>query len=239
MSMPISAGEYDQGWEDLWDDMKIYGPFARHLRRIVFSLLEPLHFSSVLDVGCGQGTFLLELSSKYPNLHIFGTEYSHRAIEIVQERIPWGNFKFLDLSKGTIPGRFDLVCCMEILEHIEDDVTAINNLVAMTDRYLLVTAPQGRMRKIELNYGHVRNYAPGELPTKLFNAGLTIIKKIKWGYPFYSPFYRDLINLIKGVGTTGKFRLYKKYISKLIYTLFLCNSWNRGDELVILAENQK
>jgi SAM-dependent methyltransferase len=237
MNLPISSEEYDHGWTDLWDDMKQYGPFARHHRRIIYSLIKPLLFSSVLDVGCGQGSFLQEISQKYPDVEIFGTEFSPRAVEIVQNRLPRGHFDQLDLSKSPYSGKFDLVTALEILEHIEDDVSAINNLAAMTGHYLIISVPQGRMRKIELTYGHVRNYVPGELEKKLFNAGLKINKVIEWGFPFYSPLYRNLLDVIKGAGTTGKYGPTQKTIAQLIYVIFLINSWNKGDELVILAEN--
>lgn len=239
MGIPFSSEEYDRSWINLWDDMKIYGPFARHLRRIVYHLIDPLSFSSVLDVGCGQGSFLLELSGKYPCIQIYGTEYSSKAVEIVRNRISTGQFEQMDLSKAALPGKYDLVICMEILEHIEDDVTAIKNLVSMTGHYLLVSSPHGRMRKIELSYGHVRNYAPGELTKKLTNVGLSIVKVVEWGFPFYSPLYRDMMNFMKGVGTTGKYGLRQQTIAQLIYIIFLLNSWKRGDELVILAEKRK
>ncbi|MCE9646965.1 MAG: 50S ribosomal protein L11 methyltransferase [Chloroflexi bacterium] len=35
--------------------MKVYGPTARHTRRLVLKLLDGLPFESVLDAGCGTG----------------------------------------------------------------------------------------------------------------------------------------------------------------------------------------
>jgi hypothetical protein len=50
----MNTAQYDQGWESEWDDMKKYGPFARHLRRLIMNLLRSVSFDSVLDVSCGQ-----------------------------------------------------------------------------------------------------------------------------------------------------------------------------------------
>lgn len=60
-----STGQYDQGWESQWDDMKKYDPFARHLRRLILSVIQPLQFESVLDVSCGQGALLTEIAEGF------------------------------------------------------------------------------------------------------------------------------------------------------------------------------
>lgn len=57
----MSTAAYDEGWQSKWDDMKAYGPFSRHLRRIIKEMIRPLEFRSVLDVGCRQESLLQEL----------------------------------------------------------------------------------------------------------------------------------------------------------------------------------
>ncbi len=231
----MEAVEYDRAWETR-DDMKIYGPFSRTLRHIIVNLIRPLAFDSVLDVGCGQGSFLKLLSSDFPEIQVSGTDFSMKAIEMARLRVPNGRFQLLNLSKEHLDETFDLVVCSEVLEHIIDDKVAIQNLVSMTDKYLVVSAPQGRMRPFEIAVGHVRNYASGELVRKLKQEGLSIIRVIEWGFPFYSPLYRDLLNGLGGKGTTGEIGPLRKLISLGIYGLFKLCSSKHGDEIVILAE---
>jgi SAM-dependent methyltransferase len=233
----MNAAEYDRGWETEWSDMKQYGPFSRHLRRLIFDLIRPLEFESVLDVGCGQGSFLEGLRFKFPQVKLHGTEISHQAIAMARSRVPEGRFEFLDLAQGHLNETFDLIVCSEVLEHIQDDTSAIRHLRAMTNKYLIVSSPQGRMRSLEpAAYGHVRNYARGELVAKLKQAGLYVLKVIEWGFPLYSPLYRDLMNLIGGRGTTGQYGAGQKLAAQILYLLFKLNSSKRGDELVVLAE---
>jgi SAM-dependent methyltransferase len=227
---------YDIGWEYQWDDMKKYGPFSRHLRRIIIHVIRDVSFQSVMDVGCGQGSFLIELMSKFPGIKINGVELSPKAIQIAKSRIPEGRFIELDITKSHLSESFDLVICSEVLEHIQEDIAALRNLAIMTKKYLVVTSPQGRMRKFEdSEMGHVRNYKPGELAEKLELNGFRIISLIEWGFPFYSPLYRNLLELIGGKGTTGKFGFTRKLISHVIYLLFFLNSSKNGDEVIILA----
>lgn len=232
----ISISQYDQGWETEWDDMKKYGPFSRHLRRLIGNLIEPLVFETVLDVGCGQGSFLAELRAKFPHIKPYGIDISPKALDLARGRVPDGEFHILDITQQALDKKFNLVLCSEVLEHLSDDLAAIQNLGSMTGKYLIVSAPQGRMRRFEAGVGHVRNYAPGELVHKLEQNGFGIIRTLEWGFPFYSPLYRNFIELVRGRGVGGKFGLTRKLISKVVYTLFRLNSSKRGDEILVLAE---
>lgn len=232
----LSVAEYDMGWENKWDDMKIYGPFSRHLRRLILDLIRPLEFKSVLDAGCGQGALLAEIQSEFPHIRPYGIDLSGSAIALARSRVYGGEFRTLDLATEFLENKFDLVICSEVLEHIQDDVAAIRHLAAMTRKYLVVTAPHGRMRPSEVVMGHVRNYARGELARKLAQSGLRVTRTVEWGFPFYSPLYRDFLDRIGNRGTSGKYGVMRKMIAQGLYALFALNSTQRGDEVLMLAE---
>ena len=233
-TMPAVA--YDQGWQSKWDDMKKYGPFSRHLRRIIKKIIRPLEFQSVLDVGCGQGSLLQELQAEFPRVKPYGIDLSASAIELARERVSGGRFCVLDITAESLEQKCDLVICSEVLEHIPDDITALQNLRKMTLKYLLISTPQGRMRGFERQYGHVRNYAAGELVSKIEASGFEVASIVEWGFPFYSPLYRDFLELTGSKGTTGEFGPGRKVLSNLIYYLFKLNSSRRGDEIFVLAK---
>ena len=232
----MSTTSYDHGWETKWDDMKRYGPLSRHIRRILKMIIRPLEFESVLDVGCGQGSLLEELRCEFPHIRPHGIDISKSAVELADRRVSGGRFWVLDITKESLDEKVDLVVCSEVLEHIPDDVAALRNLRQMTAKYLVVSTPQGRMRRFEKTVGHVRNYAPGELVEKLEQSGFTAVSIVEWGFPFYSPLYRNLLNLTGSKGTTGEFGLARRLISNIIYLLFMFNSSKRGDEIFVLAK---
>jgi len=232
----LSAESYDKAWEFEWDDMKKYGPFSRHLRRIIKQIIRPLEFESVLDVGCGQGSFLAELQAEFPGIKPRGIDLSPSAIKLARERVPGGRFAVMDISEQALNEKCDLVVCSEVLEHIPDDIIALRNLRKMTGKYLLISTPQGRMRQFEKQVGHVRNYAAGELVKKLEMSGFGIVSIVEWGFPFYSPLYRNFLELTGSKGTTGEFGQARKLISCFIYFLFFLNSSRRGDEIFVLAQ---
>ncbi len=232
----MSAATYDRGWESRWDDMKRYGPFSRHVRRIIKDMIRPLTFESVLDVGCGQGSLLADLCTEFPHIEPHGVDISASALRLAHAKVPAGQFWPLDITQGHLDRQFDLVVCSEVLEHIPDDLAALSNLAHMTGRYLIISTVQGRMRHFEAQaVGHVRNYAPGELVQKVELSGLRPVQVVEWGFPFYSPLYRDLLELTGSRGTTGEFGPVRRVISSAIYWLFMLNSSRRGDEIFVLA----
>ena len=103
--------------------MKKYGPFSRHLRRIIKKMIRPLEFKSMLDVGCGQGSFLVELQPEFPNIKPCGIDISSSAVELARRRVPDGQF-WVGYYRQAFEEKCDLVICSEVLEHIPDDISA-------------------------------------------------------------------------------------------------------------------
>ncbi len=228
--------DYEEIWKTTWGDVQTYGPFHKHLRRIIKQIIQPLHFESVLDVGCGQGSFLEELQLQFPNIKPHGIDISSSAVVLARQRVPGGSFCVMDITEKFFDEPCDLVVCSEVLEHIRDDYAALRNLRKMTGKYLLVSTPQGRMRRFETQVGHIRNYAPGELVNKIESTGFSVLSVVEWGFPFYSPLYRNFLDLTGSKGTTGEFGPFRKAIAKLLYVVFALNSSKRGDEIFVLAK---
>jgi SAM-dependent methyltransferase len=233
----MSTDKYDYGWDAKWDDMKKYGPMSRHIRRNIKRLIRPLSFETVLDVGCGQGSFLAELRSEFPHIKACGTDISNSAITLARQKVAGGEFWVLDTTAEHIDRQFDLLVCSEVLEHIPDDIAMLQNMARMAKKYLVISTVQGRMRSFEPEeVGHVRNYAPGELVKKVEASGFRVRKVVEWGFPFYSPLYRNFLDLTGSKGTTGDFGWKRRVLANLVYALFLLNSSKRGDEIFVLAE---
>jgi len=216
-------------------DMKKYGPMSKHTRRLCAEILRELDFKSILDVGCGEGSFLKFLHLLRPHLEINGADISQVAIQ--QAGISLLNAKFfeLDLENNFIQQSFDLVTAIEVIEHIKNDTQFLANMHKMTIKYLLICTLIGKMRPFEKEVGHLRNYSESQLIDKLNAAGFEILSIKKWGFPFYSPIYREILQYAPRDATTGKLGLTRKIISQLIYILFFLNLHNRGDVIFVLA----
>lgn len=232
--MKFSSEFYDQGWS-VWDDMKIYGPTARHTRRLIFKLLKDRLFNTVLDAGCGTGILLHTMFKKYPHIQMMGTEYSLHGLDVAKERLPNANFQVIDLAKEKLNLQFDLVTCIDVLEHIEDDRAALINLHSMTAKYLVLSVPLGPLFKEEVDrMGHVHGYSREEVDNKLRDAGFEIIEAIQWGFPFYN-IHRRIANRLHGQATTGQYSFNKKLASYLLYLFFYLNIALGGERYYVLC----
>lgn len=228
--------DYDELWSDVYGDIQEYGPVHRHLQRLVAADLRELDYQSVLDVGCGEGNNYPLLAAGRTLTSYVGVDISRVALDKAAQAVPDANFRLLDVQSTIPQGQWDMVYCSLLMEHLEDDETAISNLRPVVGRYLLVTTMAGdydRYQAWERRVGHVRNYAPGELESKLRKHGFNVLTARYWGYPFYSPLARRAQNHTS-VGA-GHYGGLARLVASLTYYLFFLNSRRRGDLLVVLA----
>jgi trans-aconitate methyltransferase len=232
---PHAHVDYDAAWTEVYGEMQDVGPAHRHVRRIMRRLLHGLDYRTVLEVGCGAG-HNLPLACDGRNVsRVTGVDISEEALRRARERWPAAEFSQLDIQTDRLPGQWDLVFSSLVLEHLPDDVAAIEHMRAMTGRHLLVTTIAGnyeRYRSWEAQVGHVRNYARGELEQKLRGAGFTVERTIYWGFPFYNPLARTLQNRVT---SAPKYGTKERLIAEVMYWLYFLNGRRRGDLLLALA----
>lgn len=240
MSATLGSPDYNEIWSGGWDDMRLYGPMSRHTRRLMRGLTQDLQPRSILDVGCGEGSLLNALADSHPDAIIAGAEIAENALSLARRALPNADFKVMDIAAQIWERKFDLVVCADVVEHIEDDAAALRNMAAMTNPggYVIVATLQGRMRRFETSIGHLRNYAPGELQEKVADAGLVVDRVVQWGFPLYSPLYRNLLEFLGNRGTMGRFGIARKFISYVLYILFMLNSTRRGDYIFVRARKE-
>jgi SAM-dependent methyltransferase len=218
-------------------DLQQYGPTSRHQRRIIASMLDPLRFDSILDVGCGEGSLLAYLGPRYRCRHLVGLDLSESAIARARHTFPSASYIVGNIGDLPPGESFDLVTSIDVLEHVEDDEALLRDMAAATRRFVLCVTIQGRMRPGEQDIGHVRNYGYGELQEKMLAAGLNPIRTVEWGFPFYSPIFRStLAHTRSELLSYGQYGLARRLLCHGMYALFLLNSWRLGDKIFILAE---
>jgi len=115
-------------------------------RRITEATLRliPPGCGSILDAGCGDGTYVNDIRHARPGLEMVGLDPAAEAINIAKAR--YTGISFLEgniLRPATLPDkRFDLVILRGVLHHLSDPAAAIRNCAALADR-LLIIEPNG------------------------------------------------------------------------------------------------
>jgi SAM-dependent methyltransferase len=151
----------------------------RGRRRIVLGFAQRLGLppdSSVLDAGCGSGCTMRDLAQLGT---VWGVDSDPIAVRCAQEK---AGPRVRLASVERLPWRtptFDLVTCLDVIEHLDDDVGVLRELLRVTvpGGALLVTVPAFQRlwsRHDEVN-GHRRRYVAGSLRMALVEAGWRVV----------------------------------------------------------------
>jgi SAM-dependent methyltransferase len=172
----------------------------------------------ILDAGCGPGVFSFELAKRHPQARVLGIELEPDLVERANEiarRAGLTNCRFEkgDVTQLDFEGRFDLVVSVDNLEHVEDDVTAMETLrrALRPGGKLAVHVPGYERRWLlfgrRVNFdvpGHVRpGYRAPELSQKLRLAGFDVIDQ-RYTYGALETLTNNVSYLISGADQRNK-----------------------------------
>lgn len=96
----------------------------RQVLREFASILRYSHFQSmsILDVGCGGGTFTARIARHFPKVKVVGIDIDPQAIQYAQKH--FGNISNLQFKTGDLfqedPDSFDIVTATLVCHHLKD-----------------------------------------------------------------------------------------------------------------------
>jgi trans-aconitate methyltransferase len=176
----VAEDAYDAELSRLLADVESVSFWFRARNRLVVSLIrryfgEP---ASVLEVGCGNGFVLSAIREAFPSARLVGIDLIEEALAVARERVPEAEFRRVDVLETSFEGDFDLVCALDVLEHVEHDEEM---LARMGDTLkpgggLLVLVPQHPRlwSGADQLAHHRRRYTREELVCKMNGAGLQV-----------------------------------------------------------------
>lgn len=235
----VASAFYNSAWEQ-WSDMIKYSPAPRIRREKIIRWLSMLAPKSLLDVGCGNGEFLMETHRSVPGIEkLTGADISPSVIQSNRIRFPDFTFYEFDLNQETLPRQFDAVVCMEVIEHCTDYQEVISRLAKMTNRWLLITVPCGPLFEIDRRVGHVKHFNTEEIRHALSNAGLRVVKLQRWGFPFFN-LYKHIINLAPDMMSdhflsSREYSIRQKALSSITYAAFRLSIPSWGYQMFVMA----
>jgi len=249
------AAFYDHVW-DAFGDLDRENPAAYHRRRLILGLLREHARSAtqVLEVGCGQGALLKRLALELPAAVIHGADVSSRSLEKSRALVGSAELFELDLSALDFDalhaarfGRFDLVICSEVLEHLADDALALARIRSLLapGGHLIVTVPSGPKTRFDVAIGHVRHYTRAGLSRRLRESGYDVERALAWGFPFHN-LYRFLVGFgarlsMEGSGAgrldalRGPLGLGYRVLGRVLKPLYFLNRPYWGPQLLAVA----
>jgi len=107
----------------------------------VGELVAPLAPATVLDAGCGEGETLERLGGVLDG-SVTGVDLNPESVDYAARRIPGGSFRVADLTDLPFDDdSFDLVLCLEVLEHIPGPKPALAELSRVCRGDIVVSVP--------------------------------------------------------------------------------------------------
>jgi len=164
----------------VWYNQWLVGKFNKFLK------------GKILEVGCGIGNFTGNLTN-YGEVFAIDIDKQHitETKKMLGSRV---KVQFGDIEKSSVffnGQKFDTVVCLNVLEHIKADKTALKNLYNLLNKdgtlILLVPAHELLFGEIDRSIGHFRRYDKTKLGKLMTNTGFKIISG-------------RIINMLGGIG---------------------------------------
>lgn len=207
---------------------------ATHNKRAASEIIPLLHeildFDSVLDVGCGIGTWLNVFHEK-GGLEILGLDGDYVNRDLLAKNIPLDFFKAFDLSlEFDLKKKFDLAICLEVAEHLPftSSDLLVNSLCRHSDQVLFSAAIPNQGGQ-----NHLNEQWPSFWIDKFKRNGFEVYDLIRpkiWNNPQVDIWYRQNLLLF------SKNKIQHAEVGAL--DLVLPEYWNQRNKEVFRLENQ-
>lgn len=130
---PAELAKFGDAAHRWWDPESEFKPLHQinPLRLAWIDALSPLQGQKVLDVGCGGG-LLAEAMARHGAAEVLGIDLSTKALGVAElhamdAEVP--NLRYREVAvealADEVPGSFDVVTCLEMLEHVPDPESVV------------------------------------------------------------------------------------------------------------------
>lgn len=190
-----------------------------HRRNLIRRILPDDPGGVVLDAGCADGALCSDLL-EHTGARVVGMDLARKRVDLARSRVPRASF--VQGSLYELPfadGSFGTVVCTDVLEHLDEPQRAMDELVRVASRWVLVSVPYSiRIEKTLCThcgkdyflYGHQHNFEKRGVEELARRAGARVdrfehvIPMFECRRYRYLPFLKWLIwDHFKNSGTLG------------------------------------
>ena len=199
------AGNIVQPEGNYYDKYESKNPIVKRLMKGFFDALDEMIAVSGLDkmggycleAGCGEGNVTQHLykwiCKRQAKVRIKAFDISDMLIKRNATKIKnieyFSHNIYTEIEEDRLPenGRFDLILCSEVLEHLERPEEAVKNLMTYGDRFIfsvpnepiwrILNMVRGRyLRSFGNTPGHIQHFSMKSFKRMLMDSGFVVIK---------------------------------------------------------------
>ena len=157
-----------------------------------------LRDKTVLDIGCGDGVYTIELFDKIPVKRMLGVDYAAQAVEIAKAKSGARPIEYEVQSAYSLPyaaKSFDVAILRGVLHHLDDPIPALKEALRVA-AIVWVIEPNGynpglkfleKFSRYHIEH-HEKSYSPAYLDREIKKMGGKVFRR-KWAgfVPMFCP----------------------------------------------------
>jgi SAM-dependent methyltransferase len=241
--------ERPEGMATMSPDM----PKAKNYYNWIISKFLPYLGDNILDVGGGYGAHLEYILPEYGR--VTSIDLSETSVQFMRERFRnYPDFQAICIDFGQdealthlIESKFDTITCLNVLEHIEDDLTVLKDMYAILQAQtgvllLQVPAHEWLYGTLDIQAGHYRRYSLAYLSDILTKAGFDIVDICYFNSFGALPWFinaRVLKSKLEADGVNLQIRLFDRYLVPLLRNVESRIKLPFGQSLMAVAKVKK
>lgn len=147
---------------------------------VIIQALQDHHFlpekGRLLDIGCGNGSFLQSCSRALPGWDLQGTEFDDKYKDMV-EAIP-GVSAMHGGKLEDVSGTFDVISMIHVLEHIPDPIPVLQGILPRLapNGLLFVEVPNCERNPVMMLVSdHCSHFSDASLASMVYSAGFNVV----------------------------------------------------------------
>jgi SAM-dependent methyltransferase len=220
--------------------------FAVEYHRWIAREFDPYLGANVAEVGAGTGNFSALLLERAGLGHLAAFEPSANMFPLLEQRLAGAprvtlHQAYFGARAAALGPRFDSICYVNVLEHIEDDAAelaaASSALKPGGHLLLFVPALPFLYSELDRDLGHFRRYRKPDLERLVSAAGLEIRRSKYFDLPGILPWYLAFV-LLRRPLTAGGVSLYDRLVVPIARRIESALPPPVGKNLLLVARNR-
>ncbi len=117
-------------YNTLWVQKYSLGPTRREVKKLVLPYLAEHPACRILEIGCGTGQLIKEISENYPDVNYLGIDVAKNMVEIAKSSNSGKNMEFLvcPVEEFATGEQYDLILCTHAFPYFPDKAAVVQKM---------------------------------------------------------------------------------------------------------------
>lgn len=143
-------------YNDQWVQKYSLRPTRREVKKLVLPLLEKNNDLKILDIGCGTGQLISEISEQFPFVDYLGIDVAKNMIGVAKKNNSGERIRFMNVSVDdfSCSEKFDIIICTHAFPYFPDKKGAMQKMSALCNqggKVIIVSASTNNPKDLFIN----------------------------------------------------------------------------------------